>query len=339
MQSFQREIAQLEPTYQLACRQRTEHLASRLAASDGSLLAIGSGGSGTAGAYAAMLHERLRGHLGRSATPLDARHLLPSLRHAHVLLLSFGGSNHDIIDTLQTAQTYRPPWFTVLCGRQGTRLGEATRTANVELVELELESIRDGILGINYLLAFLVVLARATFQASAVPLELPRHLASLVGASSVRAFFDDIHERTAPLWTRETTLVLHDATTRVAALDIEWKFAEAALGHVQIMDYRNFAHGRQLWLERHGSSTAVVALVGADDARAAEETLVLLPNDVQRISLPLVVAPLLADIAGVVTGYALAASAGRARGIDPGRSSVPEFARRLYEWRAHENTQ
>lgn len=329
----------LESTYALACGQRVDDFARLLQGAEGPLLAVGSGASCTAGEYATRLHENLRGHLGRSATPLEAGHVLPHLRDVHVLMLSFGGRNHDILDAFDTVRAHEPRSFTVLCGSRGTPLGDAARAGGVNLTELELETMRDGILGINYLLAFLVVLIRAATKAAAAPLSLPTNVAGLVGASSMPAFLDDIHERTAPLWECETTLVLHDPTTRVATLDIEWKFGEAALGNIQIMDYRNFAHGRQLWLERHGDSTAVLALVGRDHERAARETLALLPPDVPSLSLPLFAPTPLVDIAGVVTGYALAASAGRMRGIDPGRSSIPEFARRLYERRANIESQ
>ena len=46
------------------------------------------------------------------------------------------------------------------------------------------------------------------------------------------------------------TLVLHGPSTRSAAVDLESKFTEAALGNVQLADFRNFAHGRHHWLAK-----------------------------------------------------------------------------------------
>jgi hypothetical protein len=48
----------------------------------------------------------------------------------------------------------------------------------------------------------------------------------------------------ADMWERRTTVVLHGPATRVGAIDLESKFTEAALGNLQVADWRNFAHGR-----------------------------------------------------------------------------------------------
>ena len=55
-------------------------------------------------------------------------------------------------------------------------------------------------------------------------------------------------------------------------------FTEAALGHVQLADYRQFAHGRHHWLAKRGDSSAVIALGTEADATIMDKTLRLLPG-------------------------------------------------------------
>src|SRR6185312_8732285 len=77
---------------------------------------------------------------------------------------------------------------------------------------------------------------------------------------------------TATLWSRPTTLVLHGPSTRIGAIDLESKFTEAALGNLQLADYRNFAHGRHHWLAKKADDSAVLILSSPEDKTSAERT-------------------------------------------------------------------
>ena len=135
---------------------------------------------------------------------------------------------------------------------------------------------------------------------------------------------------TAPLWTRPTTLVLYGPSTRVGAIDIESKFAEAALGHVQLADYRNFAHGRHHWLAKRSETSAVLAFISDADRALAERTLNLLPADVPQARVSFDGGPSAAALASLLAALRITGWAGAGRGIDPGRPGVPEFGRKLY---------
>jgi hypothetical protein len=82
------------------------------------------------------------------------------------------------------------------------------------------------------------------------------------------------------LWSRQTLVVLHGPATNAAAVDLESKFTEAALGNLQIADYRNFAHGRHHWLAKHGNVSGVLAFSSESDRLLATKTLSLLPKDI-----------------------------------------------------------
>jgi hypothetical protein len=126
---------------------------------------------------------------------------------------------------------------------------------------------------------------------------------------------------------------LHGPSSRAAALDVESKFSEAALGSVHVSDYRNFGHGRHHWLAKRASQTGVVAFVHEEERALAERTLTHLPREVPRLCLPIHGDSQRTMLAGLVAGYQLVAAVGRQRGIDPGRPGVPAFGSRLYSLR------
>ena len=135
---------------------------------------------------------------------------------------------------------------------------------------------------------------------------------------------------TAPLWARSTTLVLHGPSTRIGAIDIESRFTEAALGHTQIADYRNFAHGRHHWLAKRRDTSAVLAFISDADRVLAERTLDLLPAGVPQARISFDGGAGTAALASLLVALRVAGWAGISRGIDPGRPGVPKFGRKLY---------
>ena len=88
---------------------------------------------------------------------------------------------------------------------------------------------------------------------------LPHHLEDLIHPGQSSEEFQSGLARTCrQLWDRATIVVLHGHVTQAAAIDLESKLTEAALGQVQLADYRNFAHGRHHWFAKHGESSAII---------------------------------------------------------------------------------
>jgi fructoselysine-6-P-deglycase FrlB-like protein len=296
------------------------------------LVAVGSGGSYTSAHLAIFLHTLFTGRVGKAITPLELLTSSVYLPDLALLLLTAGGSNPDILACLERAKTLSPGRFGTICTRKGSLLADAVASSSaISLHEYELPTGKDGFLATNSLLATGVLLARAYGQGWSGGAELPASLGDLVHPGvEAKAFRDDLERRCQPLWDRETLVVLHGHTCLPAAVDLESKFTEAALGHLQTADLRNFAHGRHHWLARHGASTAVLALVTPEDRLLAEQTLRLLPQDVAVARVDLPRGPVLGMLAALVAGMYTTGLAGQARGIDPGRPKVPPFGRRLY---------
>jgi hydroxymethylpyrimidine pyrophosphatase-like HAD family hydrolase len=190
---------------------------------------------------------------------------------------------------------------------------------------------RDGFLATNSLLGFVTLMARGY----ATEFGSSDHWAQSVACA--RGFVDGHSEEvnawqaaTAPLWSRPTTLVLHGPATRVGAIDLESKFTEAAIGNLQLADYRNFAHGRHHWLAKHPEASAVLALVTEGDRALADRTLALIPPNIPRASLFFPGNVTATTLTSLLAALRITGWAGIARGIDPGQPGVPEFGRKLY---------
>ena len=300
-------------------------------AGDLPLRAIGSGGSLTGAHALAALHQRHTGQLAAVATPLEATDepLGPAVA---TWLLSAGGGNVDIVAVAKTLILREPRQLCVLCGRDTSRLAELCRQHPfVDLMLYPPPTGKDGFLATNSLLGFTALLTRVytdVFGSDSDWREVVDCLEPLLPNAS--AALEAWELATASLWTRRTTLVLHSPSTRVGAIDIESKFTEAALGHVQIADYRNFAHGRHHWLAKRSETSAVLAFISDADRALAERTLDLLPTDVPQARISFDGGPSAAALASLLAALRVTGWAGISRGIDPGRPGVPTFGRKLY---------
>jgi fructoselysine-6-P-deglycase FrlB-like protein len=295
------------------------------------LLAVGSGGSLTAAHALASLHQRYTGHLAAVATPLEsiAEPLAPS---GAVWLLSAGGNNVDILAAFHALVAREPRQLGILSGKAASPLAQAAREhAFADLVVHEPPTGKDGFLATNSLLAFVTLLARSyNSEFHDDGSDFDRQAASVLALLRNDAHWEAWRLIAAPIWMRSTTLVLHGSTTRMGAIDLESKFTEAAVGNLQIADYRNFAHGRHHWLAKRAKESAVLAFVSEADRTLAERTLNLLPEDIPQGRLFVEGPPETALLVSLIGALRITGWAAEARGIDPGRPGVAEFGRKLY---------
>lgn len=294
------------------------------------LQAVGSGGSLTAAHAIAHLQQSLAGRLASVSTPLEC--VGDALTGASHWLLSAGGGNVDIIGAAKSLIAREPRQLAVLCGRSDSALAELCRQHSFsDLLIFPPPAGKDGFLATNSLLGFVTLLARA------YALEFGQdQLWSDNSAIVNRLFMPEAkaiprwHSETKQLWERSTTLVIHGPTTKVGAIDLESKFTEAALGNLQLADYRNFAHGRHHWLAKRGDVSGVLALVSDQDRALARKTLRLIPTEVPVAEIDIDGPPLAAMLSSLIAALRITEWAGEAKGIDPGRPGVPQFGRKLY---------
>lgn len=249
-----------------------------------------------------------------------------------VMLLTASGRNRDIIRAFENAAGLEPKALVAICAQAASPLADsAARWPSSKLFSFALSTGKDGFLATNSLLATTILLSRAYAKVAGQRLIWPRNFGSvqLTDATTPRTI-RTLQEQCSALWTRSNFIVLYGPDTHPGATDIESKFTEAALGTVQLADFRNFAHGRHHWLAKHPTDSAVIALATSDDYRIASRTVELLPPDTPKVLLNVPHSGPQASLASVTLALYLTAFLGDRRGIDPGRPGVPRFGRLLY---------
>ncbi|MBI3608519.1 MAG: sucrose-6-phosphate hydrolase [Nitrospirae bacterium] len=301
-----------------------------LAAKSLPLMAVGSGGSLTAAHLLSAAHRRYTGQQASVVTPLDSvlHSLDPSVS---VWMLSAGGSNVDILAAFSSLVRSELAQLVVVCGRRQSRLtAAATEHQFVDVIDAEGPAGKDGFLATNSLIAASVLICRAYSAVFNSDLSITQLQELLSDGRRKNGGLSEWKRATQQLWSRETLVVLYGPATHAAAIDLESKFTEAALGNVQIADYRNFAHGRHHWLAKRGNVSAVLAFSADADRLLATKTVSLLPKEIPLVHLNFDGDFLQVSLASLLTVLHVAGWAGEARAIDPGRPGVPEFGRRLF---------
>ena len=317
--SYPSELGRIPATIDWALRQDVAALRRTLLQELGghNLVAIGSGGSLTAAAFAALLHEAATGRLARAATPLEAITRSP-LRDTGVLLLSARGTNVDIRRAAEMLPQLGYDAVSTVTTRRGSPLGRILMGYGATAHEFTVPGGRDGFLATNSLMATLVLLHRAVLSTDGSPDEgdLATSHPSVTGSETVLG--------------NRTLVVLAQGWAVPAALDFESRFSEAALANVTVTDPRNFAHGRHHWLSLHAADTGIVSLETRGSTREAARMLRFLPKDTDVLRVTSAREGPAATIELVRAVMEFAGHVAKARGIDPGRPFVADFGRRLY---------
>jgi hypothetical protein len=333
---FVGEIEKLPETYSWAIRVDIEALRQVVEKCwDLPLVAVGSGGSLSVAGFAAQLHRAVASGIGFTVTPLEAVDGLGRIRDAALLFISAQGGNRDIVGAFRRLILREPRHTAVLTGRHDTPLGRlAARYQFASACEFDFPVKKDGFLATNSLLAFALLLYRTycTIGQGCLCLPpLPDSIDGLLASSGTSSeVLTAIKSEVAPLWGRQTLLVLHGPGTRHAAADLESKFSETGLIPVLVSDYRNFAHGRHFWLAKRNRESAVLAIVSNGDKELASRTLELLPSDVLVARVQVPSDGVLAAISAQLLVLHLTAMAAEDLDINPSRPGVPVWGRKLY---------
>ena len=319
--SYPSELGRIPATIEWALAQDVSALRSALLQQLGghNLVAIGSGGSFTAAAFAALLHEAATGRLARAATPLEAITRSP-VRDTAVLLLSARGTNVDILRAAEMLLGLGYDAVSAVTTRKGSPLGRLLMGYGATAHEFTVPGGRDGFLATNSLMATLVLLHRAVLSISGSPDEDQRDL--VTSRPSTKG--------SATVLGNRTLVVLAQGWAVPAALDLESRFSEAALASVTVTDPRNFAHGRHHWLSLHAADTGIVSLETQGSTREAARMLRFLPKDIDVLRVMSAREGPSATIELVRSVMEFAGQVAEARGIDPGRPFVADFGRRLF---------
>ena len=277
---------------------------------------VGSGGSLTAASFWSLVHESITGFPSKYGTPLDLV-ALPSVQPYAVGLVSARGGNPDIVRALRIASRGESKGLiTLTYAKSSNLIKESQRYRSAKVVSFEPPIKKDGFLATNSLVASLIHIYRAYCTAFGFE---PKIVPKLL---------EEVKWRINP--NTSTYSILYAGWSIVAAKDIESKLVEAGIANVHLSDLRNFAHGRHHWLERHGGSTAIIALETPEWEQLFGNTLGLLPPTVEVVHLRASQEGPLGAVELVVDGLRLIGQIASLQGLDPGRPNVPEYGRKLY---------
>ena len=311
--AYARQLQRLEWTVQHAAGQSFDDLAGVLAAlATRQAFFIGTGGALAVAQLAADLHEHRASMLGRAVTPLEfLAHPPTSL--AGAMLFSASAKHPDARAALAVLDGggYTPA--AVVTHRAANASAALSTASYVRVIEIPSELSGVGFLATNSVMAMATALVRAHQPQERIAPDVAQPV-------------------TEPPDVRDW-VVLSAPGLQSAALDFETRLAELGIGTAQVVDYRNFAHGRHFGLDRRRAEVAVLALVSGRTQALAERTIRLLPTEIPVVRLhsdaqwPVSVLELLAG------SIRLAARISENAGVDPARPGVPEFGRRLYHLR------
>ena len=289
---------------------------------DRGLVAIGSGGSFGAAAFAAAQHSIHFGRISQPITPLQLASLPEDASTFGALLISSEGKNKDILAGATQLLARGCPALALTLTQTNPLVSLCSQTGAATVAAYEMPWGKDGYLSTNSLVATLILIWRAYNPDCDLRL-LDRLLTWRVTLQA--QFMHEVHK----LSSRKRVIILHSLAGRIGAIDLESRVTEAAIAFGQTCDYRQFAHGRHLQLA-YPDDISVVAICDDRD-QLADATLALLPPDfaVVKISLPSLPTAL-QEIAGVLASMELVGAWSSAIDRDPGSPYVPQFGRDLH---------
>ena len=283
------------------------------------IIVVGSGGSLSACYLAVYLLQRF-GIFAKAITPLELYYSREMLGQSRIIFISASGKNTDILFSFKSAIEENPVSILTICMRKGAPLTELANKYSISKgLEYSIPTGKDGFLATNSLIAYFVMLLKALHQnALDIPIKITQK--DLLAINEFTETLDD----------NSSTTILYAGWGHPTAIDIESKFTEAALGNINLADYRNFAHGRHHWFAKRRKNSSIIALVTPTEELIATKTLSLIPSSVPRLILRSKDKSPGASLDLLIKSFWLIESVGRKRDIDPGKPGVPEFGRKLY---------
>ncbi|WP_146232837.1 MULTISPECIES: hypothetical protein [unclassified Curtobacterium] len=303
---YRAESGELPQVYRLAAAVTVDKTLRRLMSSRHAYM-IASGGAAPAAAIAAKLHSdngasaevvSPLAFIERRALPTDSIAVVFSARARHPD--SSMAVSHALAHGLHVV---------LLTTRSPSELAAPFNSFRVHVITVPTARPKDGFLATGSVLSMSTVVARAYESTLPPTLSLPA----------------------LPELTSEGPLVvLYGSGGYPAALDIQIRYEELGLAPVELADYRNFAHGRHVGLQRRASHAAVLALITPEVEAIAERTLRTVPSAIRivriRTTTPGVAGSLQLLAAAMQTPTLRAAAQNLALSKPP----VPAFGRELY---------
>ena len=332
MTPYEQELSNLDVTLSNAAQADISGLKAAIAgASEGSIIAVGSGGSFTAASLLCSLHEAYTGRVSRAITPLELI-CNPTLASASpIFVISAEGKNPDVLEALQRARKYSSRAVYVLTNRTDSPLMDCVRSLkDVSAHVFDLVD-KDGYLATNSLALDASLIARAygELDQSDVAAPITTETIRLAG-QTLKEWLADARTFVRQAKGRNGLIIVFSPRLKPLAEDLESKFSEAALLSTQLCDFRSFAHGRHLWLTERSDDTALLVLTEPKTDLLWNDMQPQIPQSVPRFVLRLADSTPRDLIAGLVAAMHLVSEVANDERRDIARPQVSALGRRLY---------
>ena len=256
-----------------------------------------------------------RGEYPRNRHALDLRRL--RRRRAA------SGANPDVLGCFSELVVQEPAALMILSSASTSPLSSrAEKHWFTEYFGFDSPFEGEGFVATNSILAQVILMKRAYEAAFNAPGE--SVIQNLEDAATAD-WLTDLQVSLERLGTKRHLLVLFGELGRPAALGLESKFSEVGLASVQLADFRNFAHGRHNWLDKHPDDTLVVSIEIGHEATLATRTLRLLPTAIPILRLTTRQDSHVGSIIAILAVMKLTGVFGLMKGLDPGRPGVPSY--------------
>lgn len=287
------------------------------------LFGIGSGGSYSVAAAFEYLCIKA-GFSAQKLTPLELGMLQYQLSTSAAVLFTAGGSNNDSKNAYRYMVELEPEGVLTCCMRLNAPIKKLQRE-NIHnyYYEYKMPVAKDGYLAVESLMSSIILLVRAfgrIIKSDFFSLP-PKRIWSSHALD--KKILKEVMEK-------DSIFILYGGITMPAAIDLESKFSEASLGNTQLVDFRNFAHGRHYWISDRRHTTSIIALVGESEKRLANNTLKLLPTDIPVLKVDIDDSTVEGLIEGLYYSFEIVGDAASIRDFDPGKPRIEEFGKKLY---------
>lgn len=322
--NYRKELDNLNCIYESAMRADVDVLTNFLSKYQGChLFAIGSGGSYSMAAAFEYLCIKA-GISAQRLTPLELGQLQYQLGNSATVLFTAGGSNNDSKNAYRYMNELEPEGILTCCMRLNAPIKKLQReNMHNYYYEYKMPVAKDGYLAVESLMSSIVLMIRAfrgIVHDDYFRLQQRREWNNhALNTNTIKTVIE-----------RESIFILYGGITTPAAIDLESKFSEASLGNTQLVDFRNFAHGRHYWLSDRRKTTAIIALVGKSERKLADNTLKLLPEDIPVLRVDINDNTVEGLIESLHYSFEIVGKVALIRNFDPGKPHVEEFGKKLY---------
>ena len=301
------------------------------AASEGSLIAVGSGGSYTVASLLCSLHEAYTGRVSRAVTPLELICNPTVASNSPIFIISAEGKNPDILEALQRARRHSSRAVHVITNRASSPLMEKVNELHdVTSHVFELKD-KDGYLATNSLILDASLLARTYATLNGQIEQAAQSVDELViSGQSLKGWLESAKPFVAEAVSRRGLILVFSPHLRPVAEDLESKLSEAALLFCQLCDFRSFAHGRHLWLTERSKDSALLVLTEPDTMNLWADMQPQLPAEVPKLELQLDGSSPKDLIGALIASMHLISKIADQASRDIAKPSVSSLGRKLY---------